>query len=529
MKFRKIRNYIKFSEIIILLVSLLVLVLAEPALAFSDISNNEWYTENINNMVSLGLLSGYEDGTFRPDSAITYAEFISVVKRCTTGANEQQSGLHWASGNMKYAYDNKWYDYDEIYEADFDKPITRQMAVKITALAFDIPENEHENNAYYYYMTTITDFNQIPGRYAYLVVRAYNNGILTGDENGCFNPQNSLTRAEACAIIMRAAGNSAAVLPSGGATPPAPAPEPNNNYITGGVSQNGNLSVIGTQLCNQNGEPIILRGMSSHGIQWYPGFTSYNSIKNTADFGANVFRAAMYTEENGYISNKQNIKQAAYTAIDNAIRNDMYVIIDWHILSDGDPLQYVNEAKEFFAEASLKYADTPNLIYEICNEPNGNISWSGNVKPYAEQIIPVIRQNTNAVVLVGSPTWSQDVDTAADDPLYFDNIMYTCHFYAGTHGSQLRDKIDYALSKNAPIFISEWGTSAADGSGGVHLNQAAEWLDFLEARGISRVNWSLCDKAESSAALNPGTDPNSVWDESDLSESGQFVFDRFAF
>lgn len=513
----------KFKKLTIMLTVIFLLISVNTVYSFSDVDSDEWYTENINNMVSLGLLSGYEDGSFRPDNTITYAEFISVVKRCVTGENEQPNSTHWASGNMNYAYSSNWYDYDEIFEADFDRPITRQMAVKIITLAFNIPENEHENNAYYQYMTSITDFNQIPGRYAYLVVRAYNNGILTGDENGCFNPQSSLTRAEACAIIMRAAGNKAVPQPAIQTAAAAPAP----SYISGGVSQNGRLSVIGTQLCNQNGEPIILRGMSSHGMQWYSNFASYNSIKNTAGFGANVFRIAMYTSENGYISQKDSIKQAVYTAIDNAIANDMYVILDWHILSDGDPLQYVNEAKEFFAEASLKYANTPNLIYEICNEPNGNISWSGNVKPYAEQVIPAIRQNTNAVILVGSPTWSQDVDAAADDPLYFDNIMYTCHFYAGTHGSRLRDKIDYALSKNAPIFISEWGTSAADGNGGVYLNQAAEWLDFLDSRGISWVNWSLCDKSESSAALTPGTVPNSTWTENDLSESGMFVFSRF--
>ncbi len=509
--------------IITLTAVFIMIMLLQSAFAFSDVSESEWYTENIRNMVSLGLLSGYEDGTFRPDDDITYAEFISVAKRCVTGANAQPTGSHWASGNMKYAYDNRWYDYDEVYDADFDKPITRQMAVKVTAIAFSIPENEHDNNAYYHYMTSIKDFDQIPGRYAYLVIRAYNNKLLTGDENERFNPLSHLTRAEACAIIMRASSNSVHTPVQSETADPAPV----QNYINGGVSQNGRLSVIGTQLCNQNGEPVVLHGMSSHGIQWYSNFASYNSVKNTAGYGANIFRIAMYTAENGYISQRDSIKQTVFSAIDSALMNDMYVILDWHILSDGDPLQYVNEAKEFFAEASLKYADTPNLIYEICNEPSGNVSWSNNVKPYAEQVIPVIRQNTNAIVLVGSPTWSQDVDAAANDPLYFDNIMYTCHFYAGTHGSQLRDKIDYALSKNAPIFISEWGTSAADGSGGVYLNQSAEWLDFLNARGISWVNWSLCDKAESSAALNPGTNPDSVWTENDLSESGKYVMGMF--
>ena len=173
--------------------------------AFTDVGNDAWYAENVNSMTSSGLLNGYEDGSFRPESTITYAEFISVTARCVQGTI-QPSGTHWASGYMKHAYENGWYDYDEIYEADFDKPITRQMAVKIVDMAFKIPENEHDNNVYYQYMQSIKDFDKIPGRYGYLVVRAYNNGILTGDENGNFNPFSSLTRAEACAIIMRAKG-----------------------------------------------------------------------------------------------------------------------------------------------------------------------------------------------------------------------------------------------------------------------------------------------------------------------------------
>ena len=67
----------------------------------------------------------------------------------------------------------------------------------------------------------------------------------------------------------------------------------------------------------------------------------------------------------------------------------------------------------------------------------------------------------------------------------------------------------------------------ADGSGGVFLQQAEVWLDFLDARGISWCGWSLCDKNESSAALRPGAPPDGPWDQSHLSESGRFMFSRF--
>lgn len=91
----------------------------------------------------------------------------------------------------------------------------------------------------------------------------------------------------------------------------------------------------------------------------------------------------------------------------------MYVIIDWHILSDGNPMQHIDDAVDFFGEMSERYKDSNAVLYEICNEPNGNVTWNDNVKPYAETVIPVIRANTNAIILVGSPTWSQDLHEAA--------------------------------------------------------------------------------------------------------------------
>ncbi len=494
---------------------------------FSDVDRDAWYAENVNEMSAKGYLNGYEDGTFRPGGTITYAEFITIIKRCATGSAEKASYGHWAKNTMEYAYKSTWYDYDEINESHYDLPIPRYMAVKILALGMNLPQNEQENNAYWKYMNEIKDFNSIDGRYAYLVVRAYNNAILTGDEAGNFNPKNNLTRAEACAIISRALGfTSAPVMPDTTQQPTA-APVQGEVVRSGGVSENGRLQVIGTQLCNAAGQPIQLRGMSSHGLHWFPQYTSRKAIATTASFGANLFRVAMYTGENGYISQPDNVKNLLITAVDNAVAEDMYVIIDWHILSDGNPMTYVKQSKTFFAEISARYANTPNVIYEICNEPNGGANWENDIRPYAEQVIPVIRANApDSVILVGSGTWSQDIDKPADNPLAFGNIMYTCHFYAGTHGQWLRDRIDYALSKGAPIFISEWGTSAADGNGGVYLNESQEWLVFLNQRGISWANWSLCDKAETSASLKPGTSENG-WSENELTESGKFVFGNF--
>lgn len=491
------------------------------AMAYSDIKTTDWYYDNITAMSEKGLLTGYEDNTFRPYREMTYAEFVSVLTRYIAPSAIKDKNGHWAGGAMEYAYGNGWYDYDEINAQLYDTAIPRYMAVKLASLALDIPKTENDDGVYWRYMNEIKDFNDIDGRYAYLVVRAYNNGILTGDENGNFNPKSHLTRAEACAIISRAALNmpEAPVMPE--ATAELSVPE---NAIRSGAAENGALKVVGTQLCNENGEAVVLRGMSTHGLQWFGNYTDKNTSASLAAAGANVLRLAMYTSEGGYLSQSENVKKTLYEGIESASAADMYVIIDWHILSDGDPMTNIDAAAAFFDEVSSKYGDAKNIIYEICNEPNGGVSWEGNVKPYAERIIPIIRKNApGSVILVGSPTWSQDFDKAADNPLNFENIMYTCHFYAGTHGQWLRDRITYALGKGAPIFVSEWGTSAADGSGSVFLEESQKWLEFLNSKNISWVNWSMCDKAETSAALSAGAGT----DLSKLSESGKFVFANF--
>ena len=287
------------------------------------------------------------------------------------------------------------------------------------------------------------------------------------------------------------------------------------------------LHVAGTNLVGTNNQSVVLHGMSTHGLQWFGQFANAGAFTDLKKRGANVIRLAMYTDEGGYLSNA-GLKEKVFSAADAALAQNLYVIIDWHILHDGNPRTHQQEAVNFFKEAARRFGSNPGVLYEICNEPNGNISWSNDVKPYALAVIPAIRASApQSVILVGSTTWSQDVDIAAQDPLPFDNIMYTCHFYAGTHGKWLQDKIDTARSRGAAIFISEWGTSAADGNGGVFLDNASQWLNFLAARNLSWCNWSLCDKAESSAALNPGADPNGGWADSNLSPSGKFVFARF--
>lgn len=287
----------------------------------------------------------------------------------------------------------------------------------------------------------------------------------------------------------------------------------------------GQLKLEGTQLVDQYGEPIQLRGVSTHGIAWFPQYVNKEGFKSLRSWGTNVIRLAMYTNEyGGYMSggNQEELKALMDSGVKDATELGMYVIIDWHILSDGNPNQYKEQAKEFFKEMSAKYAGYPNVIYEICNEPN-NTSWE-EVKAYADEIIPVIRENSkDAIIIVGTPTWSQDVEVAATNPVKEPyNVMYACHFYAATHKQFLRDKISEALSLGAPVFVSEFSICDASGTGGVDYEEAKAWITFMEENNLSYVQWNLANKNETSSLFRPECEKTAEWNEEDLSETGKW-------
>lgn len=309
-------------------------------------------------------------------------------------------------------------------------------------------------------------------------------------------------------------------------------PAPSDPKGTTPVSQHGQLSVKNGQLVDKSGKGYQLRGMSTHGLTWFPEFVNESAFKTLRDdWNTNVVRLAMYVDEWGngqcYMGNKSGSLELLEKGVDICIKLDMYVIIDWHVLNPGDPSKYTNEAKSFFETVSKRYAKYPNVIYEICNEPNGGASWSGNIKPYAEKIIPVIRKNApNSVIIVGTPTWSQEIDKPLSDPLNYKNVMYAFHFYAATHAG-LRSNVENCVAQGLPVFVSEFGTCDASGGGANDFNETQKWLSYFDKQGISYCNWSICNKDETCSVLRPGTSANGNWSESNLTENGKWMRNWF--
>lgn len=299
------------------------------------------------------------------------------------------------------------------------------------------------------------------------------------------------------------------------------------------LENHGKLSVKGTDIVDKDGNKYQLKGISTHGLAWFPDYVNKDAFTYFRDdWGANLIRLAMYTDENGgYCSggNKDSLKDLVDIGVQYATELGMYVIIDWHILHDLTPVKYQGDAELFFDEMSAKYKDYDNVIYEICNEPNGGTSWS-EVKGYAETIIPIIRANDeDAIIIVGTPNWSQDVDVAANDPITgYDNIMYAIHFYAATHTDGIRSKVTTAHDKGLPIFVSEFSICDASGNGAIDYNQAEQWFNLINDLNLSYAAWNLSNKNETSSLIKSGCDKKSGWTDDDLSETGLWIKEQIS-
>ena len=308
----------------------------------------------------------------------------------------------------------------------------------------------------------------------------------------------------------------------------AAAPSPSDaaqaqKALTARPSENGRLHVEGTKLADEAGRTVALRGVSTHGLTWFPDFVNEALFRQiSSEWNANLVRLAMYASQycDGYQEESLTLLRKG---IDAAIASDMYVIVDWHILEYGNPNEHVEEAKAFFELIASEYADVPNLLFEICNEPNGDTSWT-DILAYCDEVIPVIRrQIPDSVILVGTPVYDKNLGSAVLRPVPYDNVMVVLHFYAATHNDGLLHELKAAVDSGLPVFVTECGLSEASGDGDLNFAMAAKWFDYLNQQSIGYAVWSFSDKNESSAMFRPGFETENPIRDDDLTESGRWV------
>lgn len=284
------------------------------------------------------------------------------------------------------------------------------------------------------------------------------------------------------------------------------------------------LRVEGTTL-TAGDDPVVLRGVSFGWHNLWPRFYNAGSVRFLADvWQADAVRAAMGIDlKDGWLERPRRAERLVRRVVEGAIEEGIYVIIDWHCHR-----LLPREASAFFARMARRYRGVPNVIYEICNEPDDRFTWT-EVKEYAVEVIASIRrEDPEALILVGSPHWDQDVHLAADDPLEgVSNVMYTLHFYAGTHRDELRARADYALDRGLPLFVSECGASEASGDGRLDADSWRVWQEWMRSRGLSWLAWSVGDKRETSALLLPEASSRGAWGDAVLTPWGKLLKNEF--
>jgi len=292
----------------------------------------------------------------------------------------------------------------------------------------------------------------------------------------------------------------------------------------------GKLGVEGAQLVDEAGEPVQLKGASSMWLNWEnDGYAeSLEALLWMRDhWNLSVIRAAMGIEPSGaYLSSPERARAQVATIVENAITAGVYVIIDWHA---HHAHEHQEEAEAFFSEVAETYGDEPNVIYELFNEPQ-QISWADDIKPYHQAVVERIREHDpDNLIILGTPNWSQLVDTAASDPLPGENLLYTLHFYSCDHQAAERERADRALRRGAALFVSEWGATLADGGveGSLCLDEAQAWTEWMQSRGISWTAWKLDNCTDLSCYFkSSGVPIDGGWTDEHLHGHGPFVRDR---
>lgn len=294
--------------------------------------------------------------------------------------------------------------------------------------------------------------------------------------------------------------------------------------------QHGRLRVKGTKLVDKKGKVFVLKGVSTHGLFWFPQYVNQSAFRSLRDnFHVNAIRLALYSNPaDGY---SEQMHQKVMEGVDACTKLGMYCIIDWHILNDNNPntVQNRRNALRFFTQMAKRYKNQGNVIYEICNEPNGDVTWERDIRPYATWLVGKIRKiDENAIIIVGTPTWSQDVDVVSTYPLtQKKNIMYALHFYASTHKQELQNKLRIAISNGLPVLISEFSICDASGNGSIDFASAKEWFRLIRKKQLSCFAWSLCNKNESASLLLPSCQKTGNFTKQDLSTTGKWILGQY--
>ena len=171
---------------------------------FWDVPKDHWAFEYISELVDRGIISGYEDGSFRPNSTVTRAEWAKImVLAAGLPVSDNNVYFHDMSGHWANVYINTAKDYLAAYADGTFKPDQAAVREDVTVSMVKL-KGYDMNGVDYSYLNRFSDTNSISNSLKAYVAIAVEKELIDGFEDGTFRGQDTLTRAEAATLLWRA-------------------------------------------------------------------------------------------------------------------------------------------------------------------------------------------------------------------------------------------------------------------------------------------------------------------------------------
>ena len=262
------------------------------------------------------------------------------------------------------------------------------------------------------------------------------------------------------------------------------------------------LSVSGRFIKDPQGNNVVLRGVSLIDVSVANSRprnaqTLTNMLTDAADgWYARVVRFPVYPDaidgQPGWRANPDTyFNNHLNPAIQNCINRQIYCIIDWHYIRDYNNSEVDTATRAFWNYVAPRYANTPNVIFELYNEPINPDNWS-TWKQWAQPWVDIIRSHApNNLILIGGPRWSQNLAGAASAPFVGSNLVYVAHIYPEHGGQSTWDSWFGNAANSVPFFITEWGWQLGGNipTSGTQSGYGVPFSNYMESKGLSWTAW----------------------------------------
>ncbi|MBK9924831.1 MAG: glycoside hydrolase family 6 protein [Anaerolineales bacterium] len=263
------------------------------------------------------------------------------------------------------------------------------------------------------------------------------------------------------------------------------------------------LSVSGRYIKDPQGNNVVLRGVSLVDIGEVNLGRTRNAVQlinmatNESDgWYARVVRLPVYPNaidsSPGWLANPDAyFNNHLNPAIQNCVARQIYCIIDWHYISDYNNSTVDTATRAFWNYVAPRYANTPNVIFELYNEPVNPDNWT-TWKQWAQPWVDIIRSHApNNLILIGGPRWSQNLSSAASSPFVGNNLVYVAHIYPEHGGQSNWDSWFGNAANSVPFFVTEWGwiQGGATPTSGTLSGYGIPFSNYMESKGLSWTAW----------------------------------------